>query len=269
MPFDGEVTRGEAFGMRVHVVSDVHGNAEALPAAGRGADAFVCLGDLILFIDYRDPSRGIMGDLFGAAAVGRMIELRTEQRFEEAREWSRGLWATLEGDRQQIVEAAIRRQYAQLFAAFPTPTYLTYGNVDLPHLYADYLRDGVSLLDGQVAEIGGLRFGFVGGGLKTPMNTPYEIDDETFAAKVSAVGEVDVLCCHIPPHLPELVYDVQARRFERGSVAVLEAIHATRPRYVLFGHVHQPFVNTLSIGGTRCVNVGHFNARGTPFVLEW
>ncbi|MBX6391128.1 MAG: metallophosphoesterase [Frankia sp.] len=255
--------------MRVHVVSDVHGRADALPAAAEGADAFVCLGDLVLFIDYRDHSRGIMADLFGAEAVGRMIELRTAQRFDEAREWSRGLWAKVEGDRSAVIEAAIRRQYAELFAAFPTPTYLTYGNVDLPHLYPDYLRDGINLLDGQSVEIGGLRFGFVGGGLRTPMNTPYELDDDVYAAKVAAVGEVDVLCCHIPPHIPELVYDVEARRFERGSEAVLEYIHATRPKYVLFGHVHQPLVDSLYIGSTRCVNVGHFNARGTPFVLEW
>ena len=255
--------------MRVHVVSDVHGRADALADAAAGADAFICLGDLILFMDYFDHGRGIMGSLFGAEAVGRMIQLRTEQRFEEAREWSRQLWASLEGDRTEIMEAAIRRQYEELFAAFPTPTYLTYGNVDLPHLYKDYLRDGITLLDGQAVEIGGLRFGFVGGGLRTPMRTPYEIDDETYAAKVAAVGEVDVLCCHIPPHVPELVYDVEARRFERGSVAVLEAIHEISPSYVVFGHVHQPLTAELQIGRTRCVNVGHFNARGTPYVLEW
>ncbi|MCK9894055.1 metallophosphoesterase [Frankia sp. AgB32] len=255
--------------MRVHVVSDVHGRADALPAAAVGADAFICLGDLVLFIDYHDHSRGIMGDLFGAEAVGRMVELRTAQRFDEAREWSRSLWARLGGDRARIVEDAVRRQYEQLFAAFPTPTYLTFGNVDLPHLYPEYLRDGITLLDGQAVDIGGWRFGFVGGGLRTPMRTPYEIDDEVFAAKVAALGEVDVLCCHIPPHLPELVYDVTARRFERGSAAILAAIHDSRPRYVLFGHVHQPLTASLEVGGTRCVNVGHFNARGTPFVLEW
>lgn len=255
--------------MRVHVVSDVHGRVDALASAGDGADALVCLGDLILFIDYFDHGRGIMGDLFGAEAVGRMIELRTEQRYDEAREWSRKLWGSLDGDRSEIVEAAIRRQYAALFGAFPTPTYLTYGNVDLPALYPDYLREGITLLDGQTAEIGGLTFGFVGGGLRTPMNTPYEIADDVYAAKVAAVGAVDVLCCHIPPHVPELVYDTEARRFERGSVAVLEAIHETHPRYVLFGHVHQPFTAELDIAGTKCVNVGHFNARGTPYVLEW
>ena len=51
--------------MRVHVVSDVHGAALALSRAAEGADMFVCLGDLILFLDYDDPSRGIFADLFG------------------------------------------------------------------------------------------------------------------------------------------------------------------------------------------------------------
>jgi Icc-related predicted phosphoesterase len=255
--------------VRVHVVSDVHGNAEALEKAGEGADAFICLGDLLLYVDYRDTSRGIMGELFGAEAVGRMVHLRTAGRFAEARDWSRGLWESLKGDRQEIIEAAVRRQYARIFAAFPRPTYLTYGNVDLPALFPDFLRDGLTLLDGQTLELGGLRFGFVGGGLRTPMRTPYEIDDDVYAAKVEAVGAVDVLCCHIPPHLPELVYDTIAGRFERGSAAILEAILRTAPRYVLFGHVHQPLASEVLIGDTRCVNVGHFNVRESPYVLEW
>ena len=69
--------------------------------------------------------------------------------------------------------------------------------------------------------------------------------------------------------MPELLYDTVARRFERGSEAVLEAIRSTRPRYVLFGHVHQPLVARTRIGRTECVNVGHFRGRGTPYVFEW
>jgi Icc-related predicted phosphoesterase len=167
------------------------------------------------------------------------------------------------------METAIRAQYEELFAAFPAPTYLTYGNVDLPHLYADYLRDGITLLDGEVVEIGGRTFGFVGGGLRTPMRTPFEISDEEYAAKVAAVGAVDVLCCHIPPQWPWLVYDTNARRFERGSEAVLDAIRETQPAYCLFGHVHSPLVASLRMGRTECVNVGYFRGRRTPYVLEW
>jgi predicted phosphodiesterase len=45
--------------MRVHVVSDVHGRTDALGAAADGADALLCLGDMLLFIDYADHGQGI------------------------------------------------------------------------------------------------------------------------------------------------------------------------------------------------------------------
>jgi Icc-related predicted phosphoesterase len=254
--------------MHVHVVSDVHGRADALARAGDGADALICLGDLVLFLDYDDAGGGIFAEMFGASAAATLIELRTQRRFDEAREFSRGLWATV-GDRGMAIEAAVRAQYAELFAAMPTPAYVTYGNVDLPPLWPEFAKDGVHVLDGETIEIGGRLFGFVGGGLQTPMRTPYEISDEDYAAKVAAVGAVDVLCCHIPPDVPELLYDVEARRMERGSAAVLEAVRATQPDLVLFGHVHHPLARRVRIGRTECVNVGHFRGRGTPFVLRW
>jgi Icc-related predicted phosphoesterase len=254
--------------MRVHVVSDVHGRSDALARAGDGADALICLGDLVLFLDYDDVGGGIFAELFGAAAATKLIELRTQRRFEEARDFSRDLWEQV-GDRQTVIEGAVRRQYSELFAAMPTPAYVTYGNVDVPALWPDYARAGVSVLDGQTVEIGGRSFGFVGGGLRTPMRTPYEISDEDYAAKVAAVGAVDVLCCHIPPDVPELLYDVEARRMERGSTAVLDAVRATQPDIVLFGHVHNPLSQRTRIGRTECVNVGHFRGRGTPYVLTW
>ena len=255
--------------VRVHVVSDVHGRSDALATAADGADALLCLGDLLLFVDYADQARGIFPDLFGAEAARQLVALRTAQRFDEARVMSARLWASLGGDRSAHVEAAASRQYAELFAALPTPSYLTYGNVDIPRLWAAHLRPGQRVLDGERVELGGWSFGFVGGGLKSPYRTPYEIDDDTYAAKVAAVGEVDVLCAHIPPAVPELLFDTVAQRMERGSEALLDAVRRTQPRYVLFGHVHQPLARQMRIGRTECVNVGHFRATGRPYVLDW
>jgi Icc-related predicted phosphoesterase len=255
--------------MRVNVVSDVHGRSDALRRAADGAQALICLGDLLLFLDYADHGQGIFSELFGAAAARELIALRTAQHFDEARAMSARLWAALGGDPRQHIDAAVSRQYAELFAAMPTPAYLTYGNVDVPRLWGEHLRPGQRVLDGERVELGGWTFGFVGGGLRSAYRTPNELDDEEFAAKVEAVGDVDVLCAHIPPEVPELLFDTVARRMERGSAALLAAIRRTQPRYALFGHVHQPLESRLRIGLTECVNVGHFRATGAPFALEW
>ncbi len=254
--------------MRIHVVSDVHGSVEALALAAEGADALVCLGDLVLFLDYQDPAGGIFADLFGAQAATELIRLRGDKQFEQARAWSAQLWDSLEEDRATVLQRKIREQYAALFAVMPTPTYLTYGNVDVPSLWPEFAGPGHTVLDGQTTTIGGLTWGFVGGGLRTPMRTPYEISDEEYAGKVAALGQVDVLACHIPPDVPELLYDVEARRFERGSAATLQLIRETQPRLALFGHVHQPLQSRLRIGRTECINVGHFRGTGAAYVLE-
>jgi Icc-related predicted phosphoesterase len=255
--------------MRVHVVSDVHGRADALRSAAEGADALICLGDLLLFVDYADHRKGIFPDLFGVDAARQFIALRTAQRFDEARQMSAQLWAGLDGDPRAHVEAAASRQYQELFGALPSPSYLTYGNVDIPQMWASHLRPGQQVLDGERAEIGGWSFGFIGGGLRTVYRTPNELADDIFAAKVAAVGPVDVLCAHIPPDVPELLFDTVARRMERGSQALLDAVRSTQPRYMLFGHVHQPLASRVRIGRTECINVGHFRATGTPYALEW
>ena len=257
---------------RVHVVSDVHGAAEALAEAATGADVFVCLGDLILFLDYDDPTRGIYADLFGADHTRAYIEARTANRFEEARELSRVAWErhgiTDPDARWAMMQSQVRVQYESLFEAMPTPAFLTYGNVDVPGLWPDYLRDGHRVVDGATVEVDGLRWGFVGGGLTSPRRTPYELTAEAFAAKVAALGPVDVLFSHIPPAVPELLYDTVARRFEYGSQALVDYVQEYQPRFHLFGHVHQPLAQRRRIGRTECINVGHFHGRKKPFVLD-
>jgi Icc-related predicted phosphoesterase len=255
--------------MRVHVVSDVHGRADALAGAGHGADALICLGDLLLFLDYADYGQGIFADLFGAEHARAYVELRNARKFDEARELSMRLLAARAESPAVLFQDAMARQYAQMFGALPEPAYLTYGNVDIPQMWERFTKPGHHVIDGGTVELDGWTFGFVGGGLRSAYRTPNEMSEEEFRAKIEAVGAVDVLCTHIPPAVPELLYDTVARRLEKGSTALLDAIRATRPRFSIFGHVHQPLVRRTRIGVTECLNVGHFRATGTPFVLQW
>ncbi|OLT43151.1 metallophosphoesterase [Saccharomonospora sp. CUA-673] len=262
--------------MRVHVVSDVHGNAEALARAGDGADALVVLGDLIDFVDYHEHGGGILGALFGAENVARFATLRREGRRGELRELSKRLWGGLDDPRAAIDEA-VREQYTRLFAALPAPTYAIPGNVDAPALWPEFEAPGLHFVDGKTCDIGGLRFGFVGGAVlpdgATPRTDqawrPYLRTREDFDAAVAGLGAVDVVCSHIPPALPELTYDVVARRGEVGSAALAELITAEQPRWALFGHVHQPLTSALRVGLTECRNVGHFQKTARPYVLRW
>jgi Icc-related predicted phosphoesterase len=258
--------------MRVHVVSDVHGSVAELASAAQGSDVFVCLGDLILFLDYDDPGRGIFADLFGEEHAREYIEARTANEFGRAHELSTSAWASIgvnePSDRWRVLESMVQFQYEELFAAMPTPALLTYGNVDVPGMWEAHLRDGQRVVDGATVVIDDMTWGFVGGGLTSPMRTPYEISPEDYAAKVAALGPVDVLFSHLPPALPDLTYDVAARRFEMGSTALLDYVREVQPRFHLFGHVHQPLVARTRVGRTECINVGHFHGRGTPFAID-
>ncbi|SDC48854.1 Predicted phosphoesterase [Actinokineospora iranica] len=258
------------------MVSDVHGNSEALARSGEGADALVVLGDLIDFVDYHDHGGGIMGQVFGAEKVSVFARLRRERLHTDAAEYAKRLWSGLE-NAADVVEEAVREQYKRLFAAMTAPTYATPGNVDVPGLWAEFAGDGVRVLDGEVAEVGGLRFGFVGGALLPPgagprrggVFRPYLRTAADFDAATAALGPVDVLCSHIPPDVPELTYDVLARRLEIGSAGLLRAIREHAPRWSVFGHVHQPLAARLRVGRTECANVGHFQRTGWPYVLRW
>src|ERR1700749_3477467 len=99
--------------MRVHVVSDVHGNAEALARAGDGADALIVLGDLVEFVDYADPARGILGRVLGPGVGAGFGRRRAAGRPGELMAFSREAWSRFP-DPPAVVAEAVREQYAAL-----------------------------------------------------------------------------------------------------------------------------------------------------------
>ncbi|WP_285591834.1 metallophosphoesterase [Actinomycetospora sp. NBRC 106378] len=266
--------------MRVHVVSDVHGNSADLARAARGAEALVVLGDLIDFVDYDEPTNGILADILGPEATVEFARLRSQGGPGALREFTARLWADVE-DPRATVDAAVHRQYGRMFAALgavEVPVWLMPGNVDVPAMWPEFLAryPNIRAVDDEVVEIGDTRVGFVGG-VPLPAGVEpragafrsYMRGAADFAAAVEVLDEVDVLCSHAPPAIAELAYDVVARTHELTSPALLERIRATRPRLALYGHVHAPLTPRTRIGPTECLNVGHFRRRGTPAVARW
>ncbi len=252
--------------MRVTVISDLHGAAGRLREAAAGCDALVVLGDLINVIDYHDMD-GILVDIFGREPVAAAAELRARGRFEEARATIREHADPDLDWRARFAELAAA-QYAEVLDALPVGSVITYGNVDVPDLLRSMLPDGVRLVDGEVFELAGLRWGLVGGGVRTPLGVPGEVPDEDWRGKLDALGEVDVVGTHMPPRIPWYCYDTVAAKFEPGSTPLLAFIQERQPRYALFGHVHQPLVDRGGIGRTELVNVGHFRATGRGWTYE-
>jgi Icc-related predicted phosphoesterase len=252
--------------MRVTAISDLHGAEEHLDAVARECDALLVLGDLINVLDYRTMD-GILVEVFGRDHVAEAARLRAKGRVEEARAAIRG--AVGEGDdvRARIAELATR-EYQRVFEVLPEHAYVTYGNVDIPDLLRRLVPDGDRFLDGESVELGGMTFGFVGGGVRIGLGVPGEVDEDEYDAKLERVGAVDVICTHMPPRIPWYTYDVVARKFEPGSAGLIGYIQRHHPRYALFGHVHQPLVNRGAIGSTEMVNVGHFQASGRGFTIE-
>jgi Icc-related predicted phosphoesterase len=252
--------------VRVKVISDLHGAVEHIPAATADCDRLVVLGDLINVIDYRTMD-GILVDIFGREPVAQAASLRAEGRFQEARDTIRR--HTPEGldIRARMAELA-REQYVQVFEALPEGTIVTFGNVDIPDLLRSLLPPTITFVESGTFELAGLRWGIVGGGVQTPLGIPGEVSDDDHAARFDALGPVDVIGTHMPPRIPWLCYDTVAEKFEPGSAPLIAYILEHRPRYALFGHVHQPQAARATIGSTQLVNVGHFQAHGGGWTYE-
>jgi Icc-related predicted phosphoesterase len=252
--------------VRLHLISDLHGAVDHLREAGRGCDALLVLGDLINVLDYLSME-GILVDIFGREPVAEAAGLRARGRYDEARQVMRDRTPDESELRARFVDLA-GQEYQRVFDALPDGSYVTYGNVDLPELLRSYVRPGVTFVDGEAVDFEGERFGIVGGGLRTPLGVPGEVDEEEYDRKLRELGSVDVVCTHQPPRIPWLVYDVLGKRFEPGSTGLIGYIREHQPRRSYFGHVHQPLASRGTIGRTELINVGHFRGTGRPWVHD-
>ena len=262
--------------MRLSFVSDIHGNMAGLADVARQAEQLVVLGDLLDYVDYYDPSGGILGRVFGEQRVRHFIALRMAGDFRALREYNRALWDSIDDPVGTLTDVVADR-YREVVRAVGPDALLTLGNVDVARSGTTWSGHELPYLDAQTVEIAGRRMGFVAGGSSRP-GAPFRPSDhvwqplirsaEDFAAAVKAVGPVDVLCSHVPPNLAPLRYDVVPGRLEMYGPGLLEAIDEHRPVLAVFGHVHQPISRRIRRGHTECVNVGHFQRFPQPFEVE-
>jgi Icc-related predicted phosphoesterase len=251
------------------LVSDVHGAFDALRRVATRSETLVILGDLINLLDYR-TREGIIVDVlgkdFGSAVAGH----RASGDYNAMRQ----AWVDIVGSRRGEVRAAIEQavaaEYERCRAALVGATgFCTYGNVDTPALLRASLPPTMRFVDGDVVEIAGMSFGFVGGGTATPIGAAGEVGDEEMADKLARIGAVDVLCSHLPPSIDPLCTDVITGRRERSSRPILDYLKARQPLRHFFGDIHQPQASTWRVGRTRCQNVGYFRATGRAVEFTW
>lgn len=243
-------------------ISDVHDAPEGLRRLVTVGDEIVILGDLVNLTDYR-TGRGAVADVLGLDFAARTSAARARGDYPRMR----ALWreeAKLTGDDLRTrISAVLTRQYERAAEALASGHGLViHGNVDRPDVLAASLPSGFRYVHGEVVEREGLRFGFVGGGIRTPLGADGEVSDDEMGELLAGIGEVDVLCSHVPPALPELRTDVVTGRQERGSEPILAYLRRVQPRLHLFGDVHQPKASTWRVGRTRCHNAGYFRATG-------
>lgn len=249
-------------------VSDVHGATSALRRLVELGEPIGILGDLANLTDYRS-GEGAVADVLGITFARAASSARGEGDFETMR----SLWRREVGDRAAEVRVAIgdvlERQYAEVAEALEGGSgVVIHGNVDRPGLLREALPDGFRYLQGETLAIDGVRFGFVGGGVTTPLGAEGEVSDEEVRRMLDDMGPVEVLCTHVAPAMRPLRLDVITGREERGSEPVLEYLVKHRPRLHLFGDIHQAQASTWRIGPTRCVNTGYFRATGRYWRVE-
>lgn len=247
--------------VRIKVIADVHGDLDVVCSEAASCDVLLLLGDLINVIDYSNAS-GILADVYGSDAVRTWSVLRAEGRFDESRRVLREVSQGREQEFRTLLFAKIDDAHKAFCVEIPSNVVVTFGNVDVPDLIRRYIPDGVRFVDGDILDLDGASFGFIGGGLPK-VGIPGEVPLEEYERKVRALGPVDVLCAHVPPAVDDLTYDVVANFSEPGSEALLEYISEHGPTHLYFGHVHQPRVADTTIGSTRLVNVGsHYRETG-------
>jgi Icc-related predicted phosphoesterase len=136
------------------------------------------------------------------------------------------------------------------------------GNMDSPAIEARLAKLGVSL-DGRGIVFGDVGVFGVSAAPKSPLRTPYELDDDEIERRIEA-GFAEVKNCRVKifcPHAPPrgTACDRLASGEHVGSTVIRTLIERQQPGLVLCGHIHESR-GTDTILNARIVNPGPASA---------
>ena len=144
----------------------------------------------------------------------------------------------------------------EALAAIEVPTLLVPGNNETE----DALREAceawpaASVLHGESAEVGGITFFGLGGGIPTtPWDWSFDLDDAEAEEILARCPEGAVLILHSPP-LGSC--DESSGGEHLGSPAIAAAIERCRPPLALCGHIHESWGARARIGASEVANLG-------------
>lgn len=244
--------------MAIKIVSDIHGAYDELAGQLSPDDLLIMLGDYAQLVDFQTLD-GVLTQAFTRDEVKQVLDWLDAGEKAKARRFL-ARFAQPEGDRFPEVSRLVAADYRRMCAQIPCKAYLLYGNTDYPGLLKGALKDGLQLVEAGVVEVDGVKIGLVSGAppMTWTFDLPGVVTEEVYRERVASLGKVDILCSHVPPRLPELSYDVVARRDELGSRHLLDYIRDVQPAWAYFGHVHHPQQSFLRVGRTKVRNVGCF-----------
>lgn len=241
-------------------ISDVHHQLDYLSTLPKDNGPIVILGDLINWIDYRN-GEGIAKEVFGSENVQKLINLRKQHKFEERKDLWKNLYSIDPEIKMKKMKEAIENQYYEVFKILKShDVWFIPGNVDDVDIMNSYTSPSITNVDGLLIEQDGIKFGFAGGGVPTPINARGEISEDEFSKKLSNLSQAEIICTHAPPYVNELMTDVITNKIEQGWKSLLDFIKINDPKHSLFGDVHQPKASTWRVNNTTCINIGYFRA---------
>ncbi|MEM2089341.1 MAG: metallophosphoesterase family protein [Thermoproteota archaeon] len=131
------------------------------------------------------------------------------------------------------------------------------GNNESPEVLEEKtVEKGLIFLHGRKMVFKGFTLAGIGGSLRTPFNTPFEIDEEDFQQLLSSFKDSKnlVLLSHSPPFNTAL--DLTHSGDHVGSIELRRFIEEESPLLCLCGHVHERAGLSEKIGETLVVNPG-------------